>query len=55
MGPAGYRFASEEQRALALTLTELLAAAGSRSADAEAPLDRGSPRPEAVARIVPGD
>ena len=55
VGPAGYRFASEEQRALALTLTELLAEAGSRSADAEAPLDRGSPRPEAVARIVPGD
>ena len=55
VGPAGYRFASEEQRALALTLTELLAEAGSRSADAETPLDRGSPRPEAVARIVPGD
>jgi predicted acylesterase/phospholipase RssA len=55
VGPAGYRLASGEQRALALALTELLAEAGRRSAEAETPLDRGSPRPEAVARIVPGD
>ena len=44
-----------EQRALALTLTELLAEAGDRSETAETPVDRGSPRPEPVSRIVPGD
>jgi hypothetical protein len=55
VGPAGYRLATDAQRALALALTELLAEAGERSVHAETPLDRGSPRPEPVARIVPGD
>ncbi len=55
VGPSGYRFASDAQRALALGLTELLAKAGERSEEAEAGVDRGSPRPEPVARIVPGD
>ena len=55
VGPAGYRFASESQRALALALAELLAEAGDRSETAETPVDRGSPRPEPVSRIVPGD
>ena len=55
VGPAGYRLASDGQRALALALTELLAEVGERSQDAEVGVDRGSPRPEPVARIVPGD
>jgi hypothetical protein len=55
VGPDGYRFASDGQRALALTLAELLAEAGDRSATSDTPADRGSPRPEPVSRIVPGD
>lgn len=55
VGPGGYRFATDAQRALALTLTELLAEAGERAADAETAVGSGSPRPESVARIVPGD
>jgi hypothetical protein len=55
VGPAGYRFASDIQRALAVSLSELLAEAGKRSEDAETPIDHGSPRPEPVARVVPGD
>ncbi len=55
VGPSGYRFASDAQRALALALTGLLAEAGERSEEAETGVDRGSPRPEPVARIVPGD
>ncbi len=55
VGPAGYRLASDAQRALALAITELLAEAGERSEEADTPLDRGAPRPEPVARIVPGD
>ena len=52
VGPAGYRFTSD---ALALALTHLLAEVGERSEESETPVDRGSPRPEPVARIVPGD
>ncbi len=55
VGPAGYRFVSDGQRALALALTELLAEAGDRSERAETPVDRRSPRPRPVARIVPDD
>jgi predicted acylesterase/phospholipase RssA len=55
VGPAGYRFATDAQRALAVALTELLAEAGERAEQAETPVGRGSPRPEPVARIVPGD
>ena len=55
VGPSGYRFASDAQRALALALTGLLTEAGERSEEAETGVDRGSPRPEPVARIVPGD
>jgi predicted acylesterase/phospholipase RssA len=55
VGPAGYRFTTDAQRALALVLTELLAEAGERAEEAETPIERGSPRPEPVARIVPGD
>ena len=55
VGPAGYRFSSDGQRALALALTRLLVEAGERSEESETPVDRGSPRPEPVARIVPGD
>ena len=55
VGPAGYRFTSDGQRALALALTHLLAEVGERSEESETPVDRGSPRPEPVARIVPGD
>ena len=53
--PAGYRLASDGQRAIALALTQLLTEAGERSEESETPVDRGSPRPEPVARIVPGD
>ena len=55
VGPAGYRFASDAQRALAVSISELLAGVGERSEAAETPIDRGSPRPEPAARIVPGD
>lgn len=55
VGPAGYRFTSDGQRALALALTELLAEVGERSEEGETGVDRGAPRPEPVARIVPGD
>lgn len=54
-GPAGYRLTSDGQRALALALSQLLAEAGERSQSADAPVDRGSPRPQPVSRIVPGD
>ena len=54
-GPAGYRFTSAAQRELALALTELLADAGDRAAAGPASVTRGAPRPEPVARIVPGD
>jgi hypothetical protein len=36
-------------------LAELLAEAGDRSETSDTPVDRGSPRPEPVSRIVPGD
>jgi predicted acylesterase/phospholipase RssA len=52
-GPAGYRLTSDAQRALALSLTELLAEVGERSEEAEGGVDHGAPRPPPVARIVP--
>jgi len=55
VGPAGYRLASAEQRALILALTELLVAAGARSELGPGDVALGSPRPEPVARIVPSD
>lgn len=55
VGPAGYRFTSDGQRALAATLTELLAEVGERSDTSETPVDRDTPRPPPVARIVPGE
>jgi predicted acylesterase/phospholipase RssA len=55
VGPAGYRLASAEQRALVLALTELLVAAGARSELGPGDVALGSPRPEPVARIVPSD
>jgi len=55
VGPAGYRFTSDGQRALALTLTELLAEAGDRAETSDTPVDRDTPRPPPVARIVPGE
>lgn len=55
VGPDGYRFGSDGQRALALTLAELLAEAGDRSSTSDSPVDRGSPRPQPVSRIVPGE
>ncbi len=55
VGPTGYRFVSDGQRALAHSLSELLAEAGDRAASSDTPVDRGSPRPEPVARIVPRD
>jgi predicted acylesterase/phospholipase RssA len=55
VGPAGYRLSSAEQRALAVALTELLAAAGARSEHGPGDVAQGSPRPEPVARIVPSD
>jgi predicted acylesterase/phospholipase RssA len=55
VGPAGYRLASDEQRALVLAVTELLAAAGERAELGPGDVGRGSPRPEPVARIVPSD
>ncbi|HEX6725524.1 MAG TPA: hypothetical protein VF073_09825 [Gaiella sp.] len=54
-GPDGYRFESDGQRALALSLAELLAEAGDRSSTSDSPVDRGSPRPQPVSRIVPGE
>jgi len=55
VGPDGYRFESDGQRALALTLSKLLAETGDRSATSDTPVDEGSPRPLPVARIVPGE
>ena len=55
VGPAGYRLASAEQRALVVALTELLAAAGARSEAGPGDVAQGAPRPEPVARIVPSD
>jgi predicted acylesterase/phospholipase RssA len=55
VGPAGYRLASAEQRALVVALTELLVAAGARSETGPGDVALGSPRPEPVARIVPSD
>ncbi len=55
IGPAGYRLASNEQRALALALTKLLVEVGERSAGGPGNVAAGSPRPEPVARIVPKD
>ncbi len=55
VGPDGYRFVSDGQRALALSLAELLAEAGDRSETSDTPVGRGSPRPEPVSRIVPGE
>ena len=55
VGPDGYRFVSDGQRALALTLAELLAEAGERSETSDTAVDRGSPRPQPVSRIVPGE
>ena len=52
-GPAGYRFATEAQRALALRLTELLAEVGEVSVDGPGDVAKGAPRPQPVARIVP--
>ena len=53
VGPSGYRFTSEAQRQLALTLTELLADVGERAERGPGSVTRGAPRPESVARIVP--
>jgi predicted acylesterase/phospholipase RssA len=53
-GPAGYRFTSEAQRQLALALTELLTEAGALAERGPGSVARGAPRPEPVARIVPG-
>ncbi|HET6601789.1 MAG TPA: hypothetical protein VFG57_07460, partial [Gaiella sp.] len=55
VGPSGYRFVADGQRALALNLTDLLAEAGDRSETSDTPIGRGSPRPEPVSRIVPGE
>jgi predicted acylesterase/phospholipase RssA len=55
LGPAGYRLASAEQRALVFAVTELLAAAGARADEGPGSVAEGSPRPEPVARIVPSD
>jgi predicted acylesterase/phospholipase RssA len=52
-GPAGYRFVSEAQRALAVALTELLAEVGELSEQGPGDVAKGAPRPEPVARIVP--
>ena len=55
VGPAGYRLASEEQRALVRSLTALLAEAGALAESGPGDAARGAPRPEPVARIVPPD
>ena len=55
VGPAGYRLASEEQRALVRSLTALLAEAGALAEGGPGDAARGAPRPEPVARIVPPD
>ena len=55
VGPAGYRVASQEQRALLRSVTELLAEAGERAGEGPADVGRGAPRPEPVVRIVPSD
>lgn len=54
-GPAGYRFTSAEQRALAIELSDLLAELGERSRRGPGDVGRGAPQPEPVARIVPAD
>jgi hypothetical protein len=54
-GPAGYRLTSVDQRALALSLSELLAEVGDRAERGPGDVGRGAPRPTPVARIVPGD
>jgi predicted acylesterase/phospholipase RssA len=54
-GPAGYRFGSEAQRSLALSISDFLAEIGERAARGPARVDDGAPRPEPVSRIVPGD
>jgi predicted acylesterase/phospholipase RssA len=54
-GPAGYRLTSDDQRALALALSELLAVVGDRAERGPGDVGRGAPRPKPVARIVPGD
>ncbi|HET8742820.1 MAG TPA: patatin-like phospholipase family protein [Gaiella sp.] len=55
VGPAGYRLSSDEQRALVLAFTDLLVQAGERAERGPGDVARGAPRPEPVARIVPGD
>jgi hypothetical protein len=55
VGPAGYRLTSDDQRALALALSELLAEAGALAEQGPGDVARGAPRPRPVARIVPGD
>ena len=53
-GPNGYRFDSEAQRRLAASLTDLLAQVGEQAAAGPGDVTEGAPRPEPVARIVPG-
>jgi len=55
VGPAGYRLASGDHRALALALSELLAEVGDRAEHGPGDVGDGAPRPTPVARIVPGD
>jgi predicted acylesterase/phospholipase RssA len=55
VGPAGYRLTSQDQRALALALSDLLAQVGERAEQGPGDVRRGAPRPRPVARIVPGD
>jgi hypothetical protein len=55
VGPAGYRLRSQAQRALALSLTELLAEVGKQSEESETGVGDGAPRPAPIARIVPRD
>jgi hypothetical protein len=54
-GPAGYRFGSEAQRSLAVSLSDFLAEIGERASRGPASVEDGAPRPEPVSRIVPGD
>ena len=53
-GPNGYRFDSEAQRRLAASLTDLLAQVGEQAAAGPGDVTEGAPRPQPVARIVPG-